>query len=442
MITDTGDVRDGSGDTDVLVRELHDALVHLRDLPIQGTHPLGTLIGQPSPLAPIALRQLLLDAIERLRPPSHVEATAPRWRRYRYLRLRYVEGAPLAQVCAALGIGERQARREHRAALQELAGLLLDPTSRSARNPTAEVILDATLHSPETESGETRPVASDDAGLDAELGQIEPSLEPIDLPAAFEDALRLIERLAASHSVKVQLLRGDGPVIVLATRTILRQILLNLLSYLIGLPNTRRIQITLSETGASAEACLLANGEEAPDGSTPSPALAAARRLAEGEQGSLRIEPTGDGVMARLLLLTNQASIVLVVDDNPDLIRLFRRYLRGEGFRLLQARNAIRAQQLARSLRPDVIVLDLMMPVQDGWDFLHAMQSDPTTTGIPIVACSVLPERELALSLQVSDFLAKPVTPEALLKALEPYRRTLQSTREAPDAAAARRDSP
>ncbi|MGH2458214.1 MAG: hypothetical protein ACRDIY_05035, partial [Chloroflexota bacterium] len=90
MIIDTGDARESSGDTDALVRELHDALVHLRDLPIQGTHRLGTLIGQPTPLAPMSLRQLLLDAIERLRPPSYVAAGAPRWRRYRYLRLRYV----------------------------------------------------------------------------------------------------------------------------------------------------------------------------------------------------------------------------------------------------------------------------------------------------------------------------------------------------------------
>jgi len=154
------------------------------------------------------------------------------------------------------------------------------------------------------------------------------------------------------------------------------------------------------------------------------------------------VERGPDGVTARLYLLTSQASLVLVVDDNPDLIRLFRRYLHGEGFRLLQARNAIRARQLARTLGPDVIVLDLMMPAQDGWDFFQSMRDDPTTAAIPVVACSVLPERELALSLQASDFLAKPVTPESLRKALEPYRRTSRSDSSPSDAEAARRDSP
>lgn len=444
MIDETSDTSSSLGDEEAFVRELHDALAHLRDLPIHGTHPLGSLIGQPRPLGPLALRQVLLDAIETLRPPAHVVTSAPRWRRYRYLRLRYVEGVPLPQVCAALGIGERQARREHRAALQELAVLLLDPASPSARQSAAASLTVVPLPSATTSVDDDEPVSSDGGHLDAELSQIEmePSLEPIELRPALEDALRLVGRLAASHAVDIQLLQGDSPLTVLATRTILRQILLNLFSYLIGLPSIRRVQITTIEAGANADVRLLGAGAEFRDVSPLSPALAAAKRLAQGEQGSLRIEQTPDGVLARLSLLTHQASRVLVVDDNPDLIRLFRRYLRGEGFCLLQARNAIRAQQLALTLRPDVIVLDLMMPVQDGWDFFHALRNDPATAAIPVVACSVLPERELALSLQASDFLAKPVTPETLLKALEPYRRTFRPDQGPPGAGAVRRDSP
>src|SRR6185437_4295369 len=201
----------------------------------------------------------------------------------------------------------------------------------------------------------------------------------IELRPALADASRLIAQLAAAHAVDVQLLPGDAPSAVLATRSILRQILLNVLSYLIDLPSARRIQVTTLAADANAEIRLVAEGAELGDRATSSPALVAAKRLAQNEQGSLLVEQTPEGVIARLFLLTNQATLVLVVDDNPDLIRLFRRYLHGEGFRLLQARNAIRAQQLARTLRPDVIVLDLMMPVQDGWDFFQAMRNEPAT---------------------------------------------------------------
>ena len=441
MIEATSDAHGHRGDSEAVLRQLHDALTHLRDLPILGTHPLGSLIGQPTPLA---LRQILLDAIEALRPPSHVAASAPRWRHYRYLRLRYVEGAPLPQVGAALGIGERQARREHRAALQELAAILLDRSWQSVGKP-ATALPGAAPRSPsETFWDEALSVASGSADLDAELKQIEaePSLEPIELRPALADASRLIAQLAAAHAVDIQLLPGDAPSAVLATRSILRQILLNVLSYLIDLPSARRIQVTTLAADANAEIRFVAEGAELGDRATSSPALVAAKRLAQNEQGSLLVEQTPEGVIARLFLLTNQATLVLVVDDNPDLIRLFRRYLHGEGFRLLQARNAIRAQQLARTLRPDVIVLDLMMPVQDGWDFFQAMRNEPATAEIPVVACSVLPERELALSLQASDFLAKPVTPETLRNALAPYRRTFRPDPDLFDPAAARRDSP
>jgi len=136
----------------------------------------------------------------------------------------------------------------------------------------------------------------------------------------------------------------------------------------------------------------------------------------------VELTPAG-GIAAFLLLPTAEATVVLVVDDNPDLVRLFHRYLRGRGFRLIQATNAIRARDLARAIRPDVITLDLMMPVQDGWDLLRLLRDDVVTAAIPIIACSILPERELALSLGASSFLAKPVTPESLLLALEPHRR-------------------
>lgn len=434
----------GSGDAEVFLRELHDALTHLRNLPIYTAHPLGALLGQSTSVAPLALRQIILDAIENLRPPPHVAAGALRWRRYQYLRLRYVEGVPLPQVSAALGIGERQARREHRAALQELAAVLLDRSSRPGGRPAAEPLAAALDSSAETTSDEPWPTPREGADLDAALSQIEtePSLEPIELRPALEDARRLIERLAAAHAVDVRLLPDDEPLAALASRTILRQILLNLLSYLINLPSTSQIQITTLAADANAEIRLVAVGAEIEAARLVSPSLVAARRLAEGEQGALRIEQTLAGVVARLVLQTDQASLVLVVDDNPDLIRLFRRYLRGEGFRILQARNAIRAQQLARALRPDVIVLDLMMPVQDGWDFFHALRNEPSTAEIPVVACSVLPERELALSLQASDFLAKPVTPETLLKALDPYRRTFRPDPGPSDAGVTRPDSP
>ncbi|MGH2457489.1 MAG: response regulator, partial [Chloroflexota bacterium] len=119
-----------------------------------------------------------------------------------------------------------------------------------------------------------------------------------------------------------------------------------------------------------------------------------------------------------LVLPTSQQPTVLIVDDNPGMRRLMRRYLTGRSYLVLEAPNAADALRLASEVQPDAVTLDLMMPTTDGWELLQALRSQPRTREIPIVVCSVLKERDLALSLGAADFLAKPISRDALLQAL------------------------
>ena len=92
--------------------------------------------------------------------------------------------------------------------------------------------------------------------------------------------------------------------------------------------------------------------------------------------------------------------------------------MREHDYRVVQASTGAAALQLAREVHPDAITLDVLMPSQDGWGLLRTLNGDPDTEQIPVILCSVLPERSLALSLEVAAFLDKPVTREALLAAL------------------------
>ena len=71
--------------------------------------------------------------------------------------------------------------------------------------------------------------------------------------------------------------------------------------------------------------------------------------------------------------------------------------------------------------RPSVILLDVMMPRQDGWEFLMDVKSRKDTWDIPVIVCSVLSEPQLAASLGADAYLTKPVTQQALLQALAPW---------------------
>jgi len=81
---------------------------------------------------------------------------------------------------------------------------------------------------------------------------------------------------------------------------------------------------------------------------------------------------------------------VLLVDDEPEVLQLFTRMLfsAGRGYEVLQARNVQRALALLRERRPDVVLLDLVMPEMDGFQFLHEMRKDPAVREIPVVVIS------------------------------------------------------
>ena len=76
------------------------------------------------------------------------------------------------------------------------------------------------------------------------------------------------------------------------------------------------------------------------------------------------------------------------------------------------------AFELARSLRPHAITLDIRLPGQDGWQFLVQAKADPATAAIPVIVVSMVDERARGLALGAVDYLVKPVGRESLLAAL------------------------
>jgi CheY-like chemotaxis protein len=74
---------------------------------------------------------------------------------------------------------------------------------------------------------------------------------------------------------------------------------------------------------------------------------------------------------------------------------------------------------LLEELPPQIIVLDVMMPGEDGWVLLSQLREHPQTGHIPVIICSILPDAELARDLGAADFVRKPVRKTALLSALD-----------------------
>jgi CheY-like chemotaxis protein len=110
---------------------------------------------------------------------------------------------------------------------------------------------------------------------------------------------------------------------------------------------------------------------------------------------------------------------IVVVDDDRAFLELAERLLIKEGFSALPTNNPKGVLQLARSAKPDVILLDLLMPDLDGWAVLKQLKRDPITARIPVIILSVIDSKKQALDAGAHAIVAKPIDRAELLRAVK-----------------------
>ena len=110
--------------------------------------------------------------------------------------------------------------------------------------------------------------------------------------------------------------------------------------------------------------------------------------------------------------------IVLAIDDNPDVLQLINSVLESSSYTVIGIDDPTKAVEMAQTLQPSVVTLDVMMPEMNGWQVLHQIRSNPATSNIPVIILTVLEDRSAAHVLGADDYLVKPVERESLLNTL------------------------
>jgi CheY-like chemotaxis protein len=116
---------------------------------------------------------------------------------------------------------------------------------------------------------------------------------------------------------------------------------------------------------------------------------------------------------------------ILIVEDNPDGRRLIALYVKSCGFEVFEATNGLEAVDQARAVHPDLILMDLALPELPGHEAMARLKVDPSTSEIPVIVTTALPESsasvESAIAAGAADVLYKPFSFKALSEAIDRY---------------------
>lgn len=118
------------------------------------------------------------------------------------------------------------------------------------------------------------------------------------------------------------------------------------------------------------------------------------------------------------------ASLILIVEDDQVTLKLLRDMLRAEGYRVIEATEGGGAIDLATSEKPDLITMDLQLPVMDGLDATRALKANPATGNIPIIALTAAAMKgqdQLALKAGCDAYVSKPFSMDTLLEIIKKH---------------------
>jgi signal transduction histidine kinase/CheY-like chemotaxis protein len=289
-----------------------------------------------------------------------------------------------------------------------------------------------------------------------EAGRMELEPSALSLPDLLEHGLAMVRERAARHGIAISLAVAPDVGVVWADELKLKQVVLNLLTNAVKFTPDGgsvdvsaelagdEVRVVVRDTGigiakADRERIFEAfqrGGREARSEGTGL-GLTLSRRIVELHGGriwmtsrlgagstfgfAIPVRPQGAAAeedRPEAVAAERDMEAVLVVEDDPHSAELLTLYLEGAGYRVALARDGAEGLELARSLRPRAVVLDILLPRVDGWDLLARLKADPATADSPVVVVSMLDERGKGLALGAVEYLVKPVGREELLEAL------------------------
>jgi CheY-like chemotaxis protein len=246
--------------------------------------------------------------------------------------------------------------------------------------------------------------------------------EQLDLLQFLSDIKPMLTRLAEDRACTLNFDGTTQPTLINADRIILRQAILMAISLALDLSESPSVSIYSRAEEHVAEICLIVDTNvHIASSAAFVERLSMCDKLMSAMDGRLTTQQLAPGRLEQRFVWSALApNVVLVIDDNQGIAELFRRYLATRNWQVRGATGAAEARLVIADVRPALIILDVLMPQEDGWELLMSLKTDERTRSIPTVICSVLQDAQIALTLGADAYLSKPVSQQALLELIAP----------------------
>ncbi len=399
---------------EVLEQALYEALPHLNDPVYQPPVLLWQVLGVPQQQGVKEMQSALIKAIEALKPAPDVAPYAHSRRIYELLYLRYRQGLTQEETSDRMKLSIRQIRREQKRAIHNLAQWLWG--QRRTDTP-------AVAGTPSADGGniETDPWRSQVQQELAILQQNVPETKS-EVAAVIARVVQVGQVLTAKHNIQLKVDPIPKNLTAVIQPSALRQILLTAIEKLVQLMASGEI-VLLAEMAGDIITLTVTGGPIVTDTLPDSAPLPSSDLIQEllGDQGdTLNIRRAAETIVFRFRLPSAGDPIsVLVVDDNADLATFFRISVTNTPYQIIHLADGERLFETIAVTKPNLIILDVLLPGMDGWELLAYLHGHPDTRAIPIIVCSVIRREELALALGASLFLPKPVRRREFIEALD-----------------------
>ena len=289
-----------------------------------------------------------------------------------------------------------------------------------------------------------------------EAGRMELDVGAVSLPALLEHAVMMLRDRAGAQGVALSLEVADGLDTVRGDELKLRQVVVNLVSNAVKFtpdggsvaidarPSGSDVVVSVRDTGIGIaeeererifEAFQRGGRSVRTSTEGTGLGLTLSKRIVELHGGHIWVESqVGAGSTFGFSIPRSStaavravedvpppaaaAGHVLVVEDDRRSADLLKVYLEGARYRVTVAGDGVDGLRLARELEPTAVILDILLPRLDGWDFLAELKRDAATSAIPVVIVSMLDERGAGMALGAAEYLIKPVDRREVLGAL------------------------